>query len=1363
MPAAVAAIYANQFDEGAILSGPHTSGEPDRSAQAQESELIAADVARQAVDALGGYVYQALQALLDWLGLPSQGLLFLEVAQDYAVAAEGALRGVQVKRTASNVTLRSKSALETLQAFWQMRAANATSDVSITYLTTAAVGKEQGFTLPGGAKGIDYWRAVATGADTEPLRELLLALPLPDGLVAFLQSAPAESLRDTLVRRINWITEAPNAEGVRAAIEARLVELGEQFGVFPDIARRSFDPLLVEVLRTSTGPAPRSLSRARLLEIFQDACTVRTPLGRFRNVDVAQGIGAPALALSPPADLLEDLPLPRPHAPRIGFTASNAAILADHGALWLHGGSGMGKTAAGQLAARACGGEWRLLSLRGLNGVESGRRIHQLLAQIGSGLNCDVMIDDFEAHEDAASETPTAMLIDALRRRDRRLLVTAYIAPTARLLSRCGLEEAVVDVPAFTVEEVSELIDAMGGDSQRWAAPVLLSTGGHPQLVSARLKGLKAQDWPDELQLQDLIEDNRDLEDTRASVRRSLLKNLPADAMELLKRLSLNIGRFDRSLALALGSSPPPVGQAGDHLDLLTGPWLEPLPGGRLRLSPLLSNLGRDLPAATKSALHTAAADELVSRQSLDPSDAAELFMHALAARHELGLAAVAAAVIRASVAERAYVANALTVLVTVTTERPVFPENPRVNILLRLAQVHIAVARGLTNQLPRLSGAMFGELQLLDPGQQSVSLEVAAILALGDHWTDLDPAWFTRLRRLRLVDLSSPDDVLAVRAISEEEGALHPLQFLLSSAILRSVGPQQVAATFAELDGSDGEERRFWLRALNRHHGDVQLFIENSWVRAQPTNPTEARDYAGEYLRLAAIAADWDEEELSVECRIAAAVMLDEYAASPDEALQLLEETRAAGVQPRFRIDRSKAKVHFRARHDDTAWGIMQSLEPMFGDQPLSAPVYLYREAAVIAGRCGDWREAGRLFLAAEARTHDVLLQTHLAHWRPGLISEASHAAAKAGDLAVAMALAKRALEASEAIDPLASLKARFAHMAVGHLVVWLCEFIEGRLPTGPEGHIEPGALSNPEPHPGLEQRPPAPPATLWYELAAAEVQLRADLGILEALRARHPLSACSALQELLIRRPMVSRAAETLDHLGLVHALSDYFTAFQVVRSQGDYRSQDIVFAPVIAPMPDRAPEEFDSEDEMAEVGRQVMTYGLFAAARANAGAVQALLDALPAPWAGDALLAELGRCLLGAQAATRAMDTLAAEAIGAYLAGRDPGGPDELLMLSAYAAFRLGADKHPPTSVEEVVRWLASLWTHAASSRRFLFRTPAVHCPAILEAAQSSRSLADLAGLALAANGAGRVGLTPADADKLRAIAGDRPPPA
>ena len=49
------------------------------------------DVARQAVNSLGGYAYQALVSTLAWLDLKGEHGLILEIAEDYAVVAKQAI------------------------------------------------------------------------------------------------------------------------------------------------------------------------------------------------------------------------------------------------------------------------------------------------------------------------------------------------------------------------------------------------------------------------------------------------------------------------------------------------------------------------------------------------------------------------------------------------------------------------------------------------------------------------------------------------------------------------------------------------------------------------------------------------------------------------------------------------------------------------------------------------------------------------------------------------------------------------------------------------------------------------------------------------------------------------------------------------------------------------------------------------------------------------------------------------------------------------------------------------------------------------------------------------------------------------
>jgi hypothetical protein len=47
--------------------------------------IIKGDKAREAIDALKGYVYQIYQSALAWIELGPEEFLFLEVAEDYEI------------------------------------------------------------------------------------------------------------------------------------------------------------------------------------------------------------------------------------------------------------------------------------------------------------------------------------------------------------------------------------------------------------------------------------------------------------------------------------------------------------------------------------------------------------------------------------------------------------------------------------------------------------------------------------------------------------------------------------------------------------------------------------------------------------------------------------------------------------------------------------------------------------------------------------------------------------------------------------------------------------------------------------------------------------------------------------------------------------------------------------------------------------------------------------------------------------------------------------------------------------------------------------------------------------------------------
>jgi hypothetical protein len=73
------------------------------------------EIARQATDALGGYVYQLDHTVMTWLTLGDDEALHIEFAEDIAKSNDAKLDLTQIKRVAANITLWSSSIGSTIR------------------------------------------------------------------------------------------------------------------------------------------------------------------------------------------------------------------------------------------------------------------------------------------------------------------------------------------------------------------------------------------------------------------------------------------------------------------------------------------------------------------------------------------------------------------------------------------------------------------------------------------------------------------------------------------------------------------------------------------------------------------------------------------------------------------------------------------------------------------------------------------------------------------------------------------------------------------------------------------------------------------------------------------------------------------------------------------------------------------------------------------------------------------------------------------------------------------------------------------------------------------------------------------------
>ena len=243
-----------------------------------------ADSVRQAIHAIRGYEYQILAAALAWVDLEDDGLIYLEVAEDYAHVVGGDIEAVQVKETRGSgaVTLNTPAVRDAIQSFVELTGQNPTRKVHLRFLTTAPIGLERSPDVSlGGVPGLEYWKRARAGReDVGPLRTILERESSPETVRTFCRSRTDEGLLADLIRRITWDCDRPDTVTLRRELEERVsLFLRKEFDVPRQDALPVVDVLASHVLRRSAVQDARArvLTRQELHELADSSTRVSLP------------------------------------------------------------------------------------------------------------------------------------------------------------------------------------------------------------------------------------------------------------------------------------------------------------------------------------------------------------------------------------------------------------------------------------------------------------------------------------------------------------------------------------------------------------------------------------------------------------------------------------------------------------------------------------------------------------------------------------------------------------------------------------------------------------------------------------------------------------------------------------------------------------------------------------------------------------------------------------------------------------------------------------------------------------------------------------------------------------------------------
>jgi len=1054
-----------------------------------------AELRRQAVASLGGYAYQLHRSLSAWLGLRTDDVLILEVAEDYLVVSAAAnepraLTAFQVKQVARSVTLNSPDVQSAIAHLWSLQTANRGRPVQMIYLTTGEIATERAQPLETGEAGLEAWLRAARGGPIDAVRAALVAR-FDDELGAFVRNASDTELRERILRPMIWSCGEPDMGMIQRDNVERVIALSHDFGGSPELSTRTADVLLAHVLDKIVGGGDRRLTRGSLLTLLERGATVRVPARDALARPRALPRGRLDLDL---ADAWRPLLAEAPRrTQRSSLVQATLPVLGAEGCLWIYGATGLGKSMLAELIAIARGGNWRVLDLRGLGNAAAAERIHAARLSLASipGFT-GIVLDDLTAPMDGVLESVLRHLAASLALLNAVCVITAYDPPPVRMRGALDLTPAgVMHAPVFDILDVAELVAAYAGDPALWTNFVWTVAGrGHPQLVEAMVSGLAGRGWnPEEMQRYTDDGYSDDIQTERDAVRTRLLSELPPESFQLLSRTSRIAGSFDRELAVAAGLLAPELDDVATSLDRLTGIWIERSAPRRFRTSPLTDGLADAvLTPSERRTLDQHIVGEIMERDDPSPDLLDTAFLHALAGNDVPQLALIGHRVLATPDDARPAVAASMPLFRALSATTPALTHGLR--IMMAIGRHRLATSVGDDAAVTASAADVFAVLRRI-PADDTFRRRWAVMALQGllndDYAFGRLPDWFDWLRELDALLTGNTD--LAERTGMRSEGheSDRDFFFIAHATHLRGVG--SLADLFDRLDRLTPVERERWLMPFRASAPMRTMLIDNGWISAVDSGVVDGRADAARYDRMARLALGWGAPDLAEKAFRVVAILLDDYAEDRAAALASLDEAERL-LPGHLELPRQRAKIFWRAQDYQHALDLFAEIVPALIAQGTMDAAFALREAAMSAGELGYWQRAEQLFAAGRSAAerasgrddHPLAI---------GLGADGAASRFQAGDRAGGICDLVRAAalvgDARSSVIPLH----RYLYLIIGHLAYWMgtIDDPEARVADGGAVRYSPGSASNPGPRDSVYALTLHPPAMLWFTILSVSI----------------------------------------------------------------------------------------------------------------------------------------------------------------------------------------------------------------------------------------------------------------------------------
>ncbi|MCK4841976.1 MAG: hypothetical protein KAT04_08840 [Methylococcales bacterium] len=1130
------------------------------------------DKAREAINALKGYVYQIYQSALAWTELETEEFLFLEVAEDYAVVAADALSAVQVKATEHSVTINSDDIVASIDSFVDLRLKNPEFQVKLRHLTTSRIGKEKSTKhRVGDNPTLETWRKLAKTGDLQPLRDILEASKLSKQTKNYIRELDDTNFREQFLKRIHFDCGALDSKFLIPQLKTKLSALLTDRGGLYSQVDGCLSNIVIMLLSKATQKEQRFVDRSALEELLDKAAQISVNRAQF---DAQNLLLTTLLASATPAtsllskrlaepSLINEVPLPSAIANRTNQINAIVSSVTQYGVSWVFGAAGVGKTIGAKMAALQIGDNWASINLRGLNEEQVTAMLLDTIDWLTEQSITGLLIDDFECQFEPLINEKLLLLKSVCDRTDLLLLFTSPRSPSSDFLFCANLPPTIGQKFAeFTENDIQEILTGLGVQNANWVKYIhVISGGGHPQLAIAAIQTMQNNGWDTSefITFNSLLDGNPAIEQIRVRSRERLLNELPEGGRRLLERLSLKSGSFRRGFVLDMAQISPVVPDGGIVFDRLIGSWVDQHERDRFALSPLLSNLANNtLTDNQKQKVNFEIANSILKEKSLSPIQANSALIAALSGKNVQVITSLCLSVLGAGQSVREMLSSHFFLFTFMGTDRFAYEDDPVVSQMFRGAQLlllsHVEENRGKFSEVLKCFEAETDRVENM-AGRNMLTLAVYGKLLSTTSKFGAIPNFWDLIYKFNVLLESQNEylpDHLSNETIQDEINGVPILGFMFLNQTQQIKQIAELLSVFEFLNSCSQKLRQKLLKPFNKQEFEVDMLVMGAWLREDEAKTIDVPIHSVIFARLEEYAKSWPHNNLSVSCRKFRAIIFDEYGNDKDQALAILDEGLTLYGETNSELVRAKAKVHYRAADHQDSLELSKIL--IEEDAPLSKTekAFLGREAAISAETQGDFETARSYYLYGSHAAKKCSIPDMVPMW-VGLMADAALASWHSGDRETCLCDFMTVLQELKNIDPKSSLRAAHCHAVCRHVLLWLDQDVTGEkrlLEDGEETKKYPGIVSNPEPHSEIGKRYLTPIEMAWYMLAIVENHSCLDVGITQNLTSFLPKGPVLE-GELILTSSKMRKAFTLLDTELFITALRE--TIAELIYAQG------------------------------------------------------------------------------------------------------------------------------------------------------------------------------------------------------------------